>query len=255
VTLKLNPGSVTDAASNVGPDGEISAARVTIDRTDPKVGTVKARLRTGVALGSSATKAPLPMNVTWSATDAGSGVRSYDVKRSYDGGAYVRIASAIPTASLTTTMKPGHTYRFKVRARDHAGNVGSWVASSTWRSSLAQQTTAAVTYTGAWSSESVAAFSAGSARYATAAGASVSYSFSGRSVAWVTRLAPTSGAVHVYVDGVLAATVDTTAASTSERALVFSKSWSSYGAHKIKLVVVGTADRPRADIDAFAVIR
>ncbi len=255
VTLKLNPNSVTDAASNVGPSGEISATKVTIDKTAPAVGTVKASLRTGVTLASSATNAPLPMTVSWSATDAGSGVRSYDVKRSKDGGAYERIASAITAASLSSTVTPGHSYKFKVRARDNAGNVGSWVASSTWHASLAQQTTASVTYTGAWSSESVSAFSAGSARYATAASASASYSFSGRSVAWVTRLAPASGAVQVYVDGVLAATVDTTAASTSERVVAFSRSWSSYGAHKIKLVVVGTTDRPRADIDAFAVIQ
>jgi len=255
VTLKLTPGSVTDAASNVGPAGEISATKVTIDRTAPAVGTVKASLRTGVTLSSNATNAPLPMSVSWSATDAGSGVKSFDVKRSKDGGAYERIASAITAASLNTTMTPGHTYKFKVRARDNVGNVSSWAASSTWHAGLTQQTTAAVTYTGTWSSESVSAFSAGSAKYATAASASATYSFSGRSVAWVTRLAPTSGAVQVYVDGVLAATVDTTAASTSERVVVFSKSWSSYGAHKIKLVVVGTTDRPRADIDAFAVIQ
>jgi hypothetical protein len=255
VTLKLNPGSVTDTASNVGPNGEISATKVTIDRTAPAVGTVKARLRTGVTLASNATNASLPMTVSWSATDAGSGVKSYDVKRSYDGGAYERIASAITTASLSSTVKPGHTYRFKVRARDKAGNVSSWVASSTWHASLTQQTTSAVKYTGTWSSESVSAFSAGSARYATAASASASYSFSGRSVGWVTRLAPTSGAVQVYVDGVLAATIDTTAASTSERVVAYSRSWSGYGAHTIKLVVVGTTDRPRADLDAFAVIR
>ncbi len=255
VTLRLSQGSVTDAASNVGPDGEISATKVTIDRTDPVVGTVKASLRTAVALGSTATNAPLPMSVSWSATDAGSGVKSYDVKRSRDGGAYERIASAITATSLSTTMTPGHTYKFKVRARDKAGNIGSWTASSTWHAGLAQQTSGAVTYTGTWSSESVAAFSAGSARYATAASATATYSFSGRSVAWVTRLAPTSGAVQVYVDGVLSATIDTAAAGTSERVVAFSKSWTSYGAHKIKLVVVGTTDRPRADLDAFALIQ
>ena len=155
VTLKLNPASVTDAASNVGPTGEISATKVTIDRTAPAIGTVKASLRTGVTLSSNATNAPLSLSVSWSATDGGSGVKSYDVKRSKDGGAYERIASAITAASLNTTMTPGHTYKFKVRGRDNLGNVSSWAASSTWHAGLTQQTTSAVTYTGTWSSESV----------------------------------------------------------------------------------------------------
>lgn len=255
VTLRLNPSSVTDAASNVGPSGEIAAPKVTVDRTAPTVAQPRGALRTGVALGTTATDAALPITVSWSATDAGAGVKSYDVKRRKDGAAYKVIASAISGTSLNTTMKAGHSYRFKVRARDNAGNVSSWTGSYAWGASLAQQTSGSVTYTGTWSSESVAAYSGGSARYATAAAASASYSFSGRSVAWVTRLAPTSGAVQVFVDGVLAATVDTTAPSTSERVVAFSKSWSSYGAHTIKLVVVGTTDRPRVDLDGFGVIQ
>jgi len=255
VTLKLNQGSVTDSASNVGPSGEIAAPKVTVDRTAPSVAQPKGVLRTGVALGTTATDAALPMTVSWSATDAGAGVKSYDVKRSKGGAAYEVIASAITGTSLNTTMKAGHRYQFKVRARDHAGNVSSWTGPYAWGASLAQQTSGSVTYTGTWSSQSVAAFSGGSAKYATAANASASYSFSGRSVAWVTRLSATSGAVQVFVDGVLAATIDTSAASTSERVLAFTRSWSGYGAHTIKLVVIGTADRPRADLDAFAVIQ
>ena len=37
--------------------------------------------------------------------------------------------------------------------------------------------------------------------------------------------------------------------------IAFSTSWSGYGAHTIKLVIVGTAGRPYADFDAFEVIR
>jgi hypothetical protein len=35
--------------------------------------------------------------------------------------------------------------------------------------------------------------------------------------------------------------------------VAFSRSWSSWGTHTIKLVVVGTVDRPRAHLDAFAI--
>jgi hypothetical protein len=88
----------------------------------------------------------------------------------------------------------------------------------------------------------------------TEAGASVKYTFSGRAVAWVTRLAPSSGAVAVYIDGDLVATIDTHADAQTERFVAFTTGWSSYGKHTIKLVVVGTAHRPRVDLDALEVI-
>jgi hypothetical protein len=37
--------------------------------------------------------------------------------------------------------------------------------------------------------------------------------------------------------------------------VVFSQSWSASGSHSIRLVVLGTADRPRVDLDAFVIIR
>jgi hypothetical protein len=79
--------------------------------------------------------------------------------------------------------------------------------------------------------------------------------FTGRAIAWVTTLRPTAGEVQVWVDGVHVKTVDTYAASTTYRRVVFSRAWTSYGTHTIKLVVVGTPDRRRADLDAFEIIR
>jgi hypothetical protein len=29
---------------------------------------------------------------------------------------------------MTATFRPGHTYEFRIRARDRAGNLGSWTA-------------------------------------------------------------------------------------------------------------------------------
>jgi hypothetical protein len=110
-------------------------------------------------------------------------------------------------------------------------------------------------YTGSWATSSNAEQSGGSGKSATAPGASVSYTFTGRAVAWVTTLRPDAGAVQVWVDGVLSSTVDTHADATTYRRIVFSKAWTSYATHTIKLVVVGTADHPRAELDAFEVIR
>jgi hypothetical protein len=254
VTLTLTAGAVIDQASNVGPAGAIVAPKVVIDRAAPSVAQPRASLRTGIQLGSSSTGASLRMTVSWSATDAGTGVKSYDVKRRVDGGDWVRIASATSATSLNTTMKPGHSYLFKIRARDRAGNVSAWVGAYSWRSTLIQQNSAAVSYAGAWTTESSSAHSGGSLKSATAAGASASLTFSGRAVAWVTTLRPNAGQVRVYVDGALAATVDTQADTTTQRYVAFSRSWSSWGRHTIKIVVVGTDGRPRVGVDAFETI-
>lgn len=255
VGLYLNAGTVTGTGGTTGPVGPISAAKVTIDNTAPKATAPKPSLRTGVALEGTSTTQRLLMRITWGGTDAGSGIASYDVGRSYDGGTYATIASATTATSLNWTMTPGHSYRFRVRARDKAGNVGAWVYASTWYASLTQNSSSSVTYTGTWATGSGADHSGGSVKSATAAGASASLTFSGRAVSLVTTLRDTGGEVQVWVDGVLAGTVDTFAASTTHRQVVFSKAWSSYGSHTIKLVVVGTPDRPRVDLDAFEIIR
>jgi hypothetical protein len=249
-TLTLASGSVTDEAAQLGPAGAI-ASRITIDRSDPSTSTPRPTLRKGVQIGGGA-NAPLPMTLSWSGSDSGSGVASYDVRQSEDGEAWELVASKTTDTSLQTTVTPGHTYRFMVRARDKAGNVGSWSGGWGWYPQLVQESHSALTYTGAWSPEADGDFSADGARFATEAGATVKYTFSGRAVAWVTQLAPDSGEVAVYIDGGLVATVDTHADAATARFVAFTRSWSSYGKHTIKLVAVGGQ---RADLDAFEVIR
>jgi hypothetical protein len=254
VTLTLASLGVTDLAGTAGPAGPISA-KVTIDRTAPKVASIKPTVRDGAALAGASSTQALPSRVSWTGTDGGSGVASYDVERSTSFGAWTRLASTTTATSLNVDLKPGASYRFRVRARDKVGNLSAWVTTSSWYPVLTQQSSTTVKYTGAWARADAAAYSAGTLKHASAAGASASLTFTGRAVAWVTTLRPTNGEVLVYVDGVLAGTVDTAAATVTERAVVFSRSWISYGTHTIRLVAVGTADRPRVELDAFAVVR
>ena len=252
-TLTLASGSVADAAAQLGPIGAF-ASKITIDRSDPSTSTPRPTLRKGLQIGGGA-NTPLPMTLSWTGSDSGSGIASYDVRRSRNGGAWQTIASRTTDTSLQTTVTPGHSYRFMVRARDRAGNVGSWSGGSGWSAQLVQESHGDLSYTGAWSPEADEDFSADRSRVATAAGATVKYTFSGRAIAWVTQLTPDSGAVAVYIDGDLVETVDTQADVTTERFVGFTRSWSSYGKHTIKLVVVGTADGLRVDLDALEVIR
>ena len=55
----------------------------------------------------------------------------------------------------------------------------------------------------------------------------------------------------MFVDGVLKATVNLSATTSTARAQVYVFNWATSGSHTIKVVVVGTAGHPRVDIDAF----
>jgi hypothetical protein len=250
VNLSLAPKSVADALAVAGPAGTILAPRVVIDRTAPTVSSPRVALRDKAQLDGVSTTQPLPMYLAWAGSDSGAGISNYDVKRSVDGGAYERIATYLSRTSLAGTMTPGHSYTFKVRARDKAGNVGSWVGPSTWSTSLLQQENAAVTYTDTWTWQRDTAASGASVRFATDAGAGATVQFKGRSVGWVTSLRPDGGLAEVYVDGLLAATVDTTSPTATPRVLAFTMSWSSYASHTVRIVVRSG----RVDLDAFALL-
>jgi hypothetical protein len=214
-------------------------------------------LRSGVALASASTDAKLAVGLSWSATDGGgAGVRDYDVRRSVDGGAWADLAVDTTSRSMLIALTPGHEYRFQVRARDRAGNVGTWTSGPAIPVLLRQNQTSALSYSGTWKLVSASGYSGGSVRYATAAGASVRYAFTGRSVAVVLSRRPDGGKVKVYVDGSYVTTINTSARATAYRQLLFARSWSTAGTHSLRLVVVGgTTGHARVDFDAIALLR
>jgi hypothetical protein len=54
------------------------------------------------------------------------GLRSFDVQRQVDGGAWVFIRTSTTTRSWSSSVAVGHRTAIRVRARDRAGNVGTW---------------------------------------------------------------------------------------------------------------------------------
>jgi hypothetical protein len=221
------------------------------DFVPPAAATPTAALRSATAMSTGS----VPVRVSWTATDAGgSGVGTYDIARSTDGGAYATLATRLTSTSYDTTTVRTHTYRFEVRARDWAGNVGPWKAASTIKINVSQETSASIAYTGRWTSAGNSAYSGGSLRYATASGASASYTFTGRSVAFVSSRGPTRGSAKVYIDGGLAATVNMNASTLSYRYVAFQKTWTASAKHTIRIVVLGSSGHPRVDLDAIEVI-
>ena len=91
--------------------------------------------------------------------------------------------------------------------------------------------------------------------FATDPGATATYQFTGRSIAWMAARAPDRGSATVYIDGAATATIDLYASTKQMRMIVFARSWSSAAAHTIRIVVEGApASRPRVDIDSLILV-
>jgi hypothetical protein len=236
------------AANAAGPT--TSAPSAVADSLPPNVGVPTAAPSSGSAIGTS-----VPVKLTWSGSDAGSGIAHYEIWLSTNGGTYVKLSSptsATYTRSLTASSTT--TYRFRVRAFDNAGNVSGFAYGPTFHVKLVQQTSTSVHWSGSWTTATTTSASGGSYRYASAAGASVSYTFTGRAVGVVATKGTAFGSFKVYLDGVYVGTSSDYATSTLYRRLVYSKAWTSSATHTIKLVCLGTSGHPRIDLDAFVVL-
>jgi len=248
LTIAIGAGKTKDMAGNANLASAVKT--IYVDRVAPKTTGPIVRLKAGGTLGTSE-----PVTVSWSGTDTGgSGVRSYDLARSVNGGAFQTIYVGLASPVVSISLVPGASYRFEARARDWSGNVGGWTAGATVRGTVFQDSSGSVVYHGAWGLTSAPGFSGGSVRYATAGGASASLTTSARSLAFVTTVASSRGSVWIYVDGSYRATISL-AGPTAYKHIVYATSWASIGTHSLKIVVVGTAGHPRVDLDAFEVVR
>jgi hypothetical protein len=222
---------------------------VDVDRTKPAVSGITAALRTGQTLSGSSSRA----TITWKASDTGSGPARYTIQRQVDGGSWSTLATGLTTKFYNVTLARTHDYRFRVRAIDHEGNVGSFATGPLFESRLYQQTSSAFVFSSTrWATSRADVFSGGSTRRSTASGASARFTATGRSFAWVTTTGPTRGTARIYVNGTLTDTVSLNAPTTTYRVQAWSRSYSSDVTRTIRIVVQGAA---RVDLDAFVVVR
>ncbi len=220
-----------------------------VDHAPPTVALPSTAMRTGVSLGASSVSA----RVTWSASDVGSGIRSYQLQQSVNGAAFTTIPLTSSTAtSAIRSLTVGTGYVFRVRATDGAGNVSAWRTATVIRPALYQEATSLATYSGTWATSLQSSASGGKTRYATRTTSSVTFRFNGRDVALVAPRFTSSGRVRIYVDGVLVTTVDLDTATSAARQVVFQRHFAALGAHTLKLQVYGDG---RVDADAFVVLR
>ncbi|MFI2414103.1 peptidoglycan recognition protein [Streptomyces sp. NPDC018947] len=240
-TLAL--GSHTVAVRAVHQSGKTvttAALNVVAETTAPTFTTTpKLSLRTGTVNTTA-----VPVTLGWKATD-NKALR--EVKLTSPAAA----TFGPTTTASNRTAKSGTATTWSMQAFDYAGNYRT--ASAAYTSVILQESSA-VKY-GSWTTRSSTSYLGGKSYSSGSKGASLTWTFTGRSASWVVSRASSSGQVYVYVDGVKVSTVDLKSSTTLYRQAIWTKTWSSSAKHTVKIVVVGTSGRPTITTDGLVYIK
>jgi hypothetical protein len=236
-------------------DGHGGTATATVlltvvkDTTAPTV-TGPAEAFFAQTVGSTTTRA----RISWSGSDpGGTGIASYQLQLSVNGGAFATMALASPTSTtFDRTLTDGASYRFRLRATDRQGNVAAYVNGPTFTPGRLDSSSSSVVYTGAWVTTTTSSALGGSYRYASSLSARASLTRSVRDFAWVATKTSAGGSAQVWIDGAFAATVNLHSTATSYRQLVFQRHFPTLGTHTIEIRPIGGG---RIYLDAFLIYR
>lgn len=162
---------------------------------------------------------------------------------------------AVGTRALSQVVnaKAGTDYYLRARVRDSYGNISHWSAEGI---APVPYDDRAFASTGTW-----AALTGQPSRYqatlrtSATAGAKLSIAASGTSLSVVGERCSGCGQLKIYLDGVLKATVDSYAKTTSLKQLLWTSTSSTLRRHTLSVVVVGTASRPTVRIDGLVARR
>jgi len=199
----------------------------------------------------------VPVTLTWGPLDPeGDAISKFQLRKSTNGGGFTNVTLSPPTNTIVTVAEtPGNTYRFQARATDIAEATGPFATGPTVALSAFQETDAAITYTGSWTTSALASAFGGTVNFAGTAGAKASFAFTGTAVAWVTTYAANRGKAEVFLDGVKVATLDLYSASTKARRIAYARNGLSNSAHTLEIRVLGIKNAAstgqRVDVDAF----
>jgi subtilisin family serine protease len=247
LTVTLAADSVT-GNGGTGPAAPVSVTTI-VDRAAPAVTAPKAGISDIDGLDGTA----IPAALSWSGTDSGAGVRSYDIQYSRNAGAWTNLVSDWRQPALAVYVPTSGTIRFRVRSIDWANHASGFAAGPTFSPRLVQEGAGSIDYGGSWSTASSSRFSGGKVRYTSTGKRSATYTFTGRAIGLITTMAPSRGVAKIKVDGDLVARVDMWWPKALYRQVIWSRKFSNASTHTVKVIVVGGTGR--VDIDAFAVLR
>ncbi|MEU6256002.1 peptidoglycan recognition protein [Streptomyces sp. NPDC047043] len=239
----LASGSHTVAVRAVHQSGRTAtttALNFVTDTTAPAFTTTpKISLRTGTVNTTA-----VPVTLAWKATDSAA-LKSVSLLSP------TTATFGPTTTSSSRTVTSGTASTWSMKAYDYAGNTST--SSPSYTPVILQETS--TTKSGTWTVRSSSSYLGGKSYSSGTKGASLSWTFTGRSASWVVSRASGSGQAYVYVDGVKVSTVDLKSSTTLYRQAIWTKTWSSSAKHTVKIVVVGTSGRPTVTTDGLVYIK
>lgn len=247
---RLSPGDGVKQVSvrymdRSGNESIVASDSIFLDTTLPKVMLNLEPWSTNISKSAS-------FPVSWSGEDkSSSGVASYNVKYKIGNDSTWQDWKSGTAVKATFSGLPGLTYSFRAVATDRAGNISKPVIKKITvpynEASLIKK------QSGFNNIGSGTSFYLGTVKYSTVEDQSILYKFTGKKVALITTKGPNRSKAKIYIDGQLIKTIDSYAPALAYRQVIFSKSWSTSGAHTIKIVNVATPGRKRFDIDAIGI--
>jgi hypothetical protein len=239
----LAAGSHTVAVRAVHQSGKTTATAALTVVADTTAPVFTANPTLSLRTGTVNTTA-VPVTLGWKATD------DKALKETRLTSPQTAVFGPTWTAN-NRTSNSGTASTWSLTAYDVAGNYRT--ASAAYTPVILQETSAVKT--GTWTARSSTSYLGGKSYSSGSAGASLSWTFTGRSASWVVSRASTSGQAYVYVDGVKVSTIDLKSSSTLYRQAIWTKTWSSSAKHTVKIVVVGTSGRPTITTDGLVYLK
>ncbi len=225
---------IITATDRLGHARSRTTGPVAIDPTKPVV----QRVRVSVARRHVGATGAIPMFVSWVLGKAPVGTTTFQLAKTGDGGAsWQAIAHAPASAkSETTYIGGGRPTTLSVRARSGTGSNSAWAISSKVTARLAEEDASGVTHSSGWSRVSLSSASGDHRLESTKRRASVTYRFTGSSIALVAARGKSLGHAIVRIDGKQVATVTLKASNAVSRQIVWTRGLPS-GKHTITVVV------------------
>jgi uncharacterized delta-60 repeat protein len=182
--------------------------------------------------------------VSWlGASDAGSGIESYEVqvKRAHWSGGFGSYAlwkSAATSTGATFAGRPGRTYCFRARARDGADNLSAW---SPTRCTAVPLNDRALTASGPWSRTTGTGYYLGTRSLSWVPGAAlVKTDIRAKRLAVVVTRSPECGLIEVYWRGQLIREITLTASVTRKKQVVGVASFDTPRSGKVTIVAASS---------------
>ena len=254
----LDDITFVNSAFPLTPTGDttVYAKWLTVHAGDSTAPTTTAPV-VSISLGSQVgTSAPLHLEWTGADNDGGSGIGSYDIQVSRDGGrTWATVASYLEEPSFNLDAPALATLVYKVRARDVAGNVGEWVSGQRLSPRLLKETDRAARYRGHWVQLRGRHYTNSLAKAAQRTGDSIAITSIGRSIGILASTGPKAGILRISVNGSVVATVDLWAPTATVRQVVWQASWETAARRTVLLVATRASRTVHVEIDGFVTLK